>query len=117
MHLNSLNYILQSVASYLRTLLLSPSTIFFDPLSTIASIVIYPVIFLFLFLAVLVLYVASLLASHVLLGGSTRLPTDHSSTLQGFGRVMRAISNKWANGYSLINWVSSSTELRSAKSS
>ncbi|ORY74764.1 Alpha/Beta hydrolase protein [Leucosporidium creatinivorum] len=78
-----LNYILQSVASYLRTLFLSPSTIFFDPLSTIASIVIYPVIFLFLFLAVVFLWIASLL---------------------GLGRVMRAISNKWANGYSIINW-------------
>jgi hypothetical protein len=103
---------LQSVASYLRTLFLSPSTIFFDPLSTIASIIIYPVIFLFLFLAVVVLYVASLLVRWLGWGSTgCSMLADLVHGLQGFGRIMRALSNKWANGYSLINWVGTSTEL------
>lgn len=77
-------YVLKACAGWVRTLVLSPVDIFFDPTSVIASLIIYPVIFVFLGIAELFLRIFGLL------GGQ---------------HLLTYLGDKFADGYSIINWV------------
>lgn len=67
-----------------------PATIFLDPLSTLATLFVYPFIFVGLGIATVVLWALSTFGGNCLLEWA---------------------SNRWANGYSIINWVSTRARL------
>jgi hypothetical protein len=77
-------YILKGVGEWLRTLILSPVSIILDPLNVICSLIIYPVIVFFLGAAELALRIFNMLGGQYLLS---------------------YLGNKYADGYSIINWV------------
>ncbi|GAA5920844.1 hypothetical protein JCM3775_003977 [Rhodotorula graminis] len=71
------SFLVTSLRTYLWTLVVSPASILFDPLSTLATLVLYPIIAAGLAVLVATLYLFSLL------GG---------------------LSAKYANGWSIVNW-------------
>ncbi|SCV69560.1 BQ2448_2580 [Microbotryum intermedium] len=79
------HYVAGNTIAFVRTLIVAPASILFDPLSTIATLIIYPVIYTFLFLAIFGLYLTSSI------GGSA---------------VISYISRRFADGYSVVNWPS-----------
>ncbi|KAL8277885.1 hypothetical protein RQP46_009704 [Phenoliferia psychrophenolica] len=79
-----LRFALHGVTNYLTTLVLAPSSIFGDPLSTFASLVIYPVIFTGLLIVAITFWVAS-----------------HT----GGGLLVRWIQRTFMGGYSAPNWL------------
>ncbi|GAA5968429.1 hypothetical protein JCM11641_007633 [Rhodosporidiobolus odoratus] len=76
-------FVWQTLAGWGWTLVLTPGTVFADPLGTAAALIVYPVVWTFLGLAVFVFWLASLV------GG------------QG---IIEWIGNEYANGYSMVNW-------------
>ncbi|GAA5874114.1 hypothetical protein JCM1840_000355 [Sporobolomyces johnsonii] len=76
-------YLLRTLTAWFWTLLTSPASILLDPLSTFASLIIYPVVWIGLGYAVGVFWLASLL---------------------GGGKLIDWAGRKWANGYSMVNW-------------
>ncbi|GAA5848915.1 hypothetical protein JCM9279_004664 [Rhodotorula babjevae] len=72
-----------SVRTYLWTLVVSPASVLFDPLSTAATLILYPIIAVGLAFLVAVLYLFSLL---------------------GGRRIVNSLSNKYADGWSIVNW-------------
>ncbi|GAA5904376.1 hypothetical protein JCM5296_005272 [Sporobolomyces johnsonii] len=81
--LSFVSYLLRTVTAWFWTLLTSPASILLDPLSTFASLIIYPVVWIGLGYAVGVFWIASLL---------------------GGGKLIDWAGRKWANGYSMVNW-------------
>ncbi|KAM0746360.1 alpha/beta-hydrolase [Meredithblackwellia eburnea MCA 4105] len=77
-----LRFTIHGVLNFLSTLFLSPATLLFDPLSSFASCIIYPVIFLGLIIVCTVLWLGSIL------GGSS---------------IVRLISKIWFNNYNAPN--------------
>ncbi|GAA6052174.1 hypothetical protein JCM3770_001255 [Rhodotorula araucariae] len=76
-------YVVKNIRTFVWTLAVAPASFFTDPLSTVATLIIYPVITVGLGVAVAVLYFGSLL---------------------GLGRVFKRLGNRYANGWSLVNW-------------
>ncbi|BGP51022.1 hypothetical protein JCM10450v2_006948 [Rhodotorula kratochvilovae] len=76
-------YVAKNVRTFLWTLVVSPASIVTDPLSTTATLVVYPVVTTILLGAVVGLYLFSLL------GGK---------------RVVDWLSNRYAGGWSVVNW-------------
>ncbi|GAA5927963.1 hypothetical protein JCM1841_005063 [Sporobolomyces salmonicolor] len=81
--LSFVSYLLSTVTAWFWTLLTSPASILLDPLSTCASLIIYPFVWVALAYAVGVFWLASLF---------------------GGGKIIDWVSKKWANGYSMVNW-------------
>ncbi|KAM0746359.1 alpha/beta-hydrolase [Meredithblackwellia eburnea MCA 4105] len=77
-----LRFSIHGVLNFLSTLFLSPATILFDPLSTFASGVIYPVIFIGLLIVATVFWIATLF------GGKT---------------IAKLVSKLWFNKYNAPN--------------
>ncbi|GAA5900350.1 hypothetical protein JCM8208_005335 [Rhodotorula glutinis] len=78
-----LSFLVSSGRTYLWTLVVSPASVLFDPLSTIATLILFPVITAGLAVLVAVLYLFSLL---------------------GGRRIVNSLSNKYADGWSIVNW-------------
>ncbi|GAA5948289.1 hypothetical protein JCM3765_001353 [Sporobolomyces pararoseus] len=76
-------YLWNTLTSWIWTFFTSPASILLDPLSTIAALVIYPFVWFGLAVFVLVFWVAGLL---------------------GGGKLIDWISNKFAKGYSMVQW-------------
>ncbi|GAA6018068.1 hypothetical protein JCM10207_006070 [Rhodosporidiobolus poonsookiae] len=76
-------FLYKNIVQWLFTLALAPATAFTDPTGTVAALTIYPLVWSGLFVAVAVFWVAGLL------GGQ---------------KIITWMSNKWANGYSIVNW-------------
>jgi len=83
-----LSFLVGGARAYLWTLVVSPASVLFDPLSTLATLVLYPLIALGLAALVAALYIFSLV---------------------GGGRVVDWLSSTYANGWSIVNWVRSFT--------
>jgi len=81
------SFLVASVRTYLWTLVVSPASVLFDPLSTIATLVLYPVIAAGLAVLVAALYLFSLV---------------------GGRRIVNSLSAKYADGWSIVNWVRAS---------
>ncbi|GAA5873862.1 hypothetical protein JCM3774_000706 [Rhodotorula dairenensis] len=78
-------FLLRSLRNFVWTLVFSPATIFIDPIGTLASLVIFPVVNMGVALCCVVFW----------LGGKL-----------GLNRVIDWVSDKWAQGYSMPNWPS-----------
>lgn len=94
------------MVQYVSAFALAPATFVLDPLSTFATIVVYPVVFLFLCAAVVASYILRAVVSR-----DRRASAEPSSLLirtgsQGFGKWMTKASKEYSQGYSVINWVS-----------
>lgn len=79
-------YLLRGLREYARTLLLSPATVFSDPLSTILTLLAFPAAALALALLMLFFWLAGIL---------------------GGRQIVNWISRNYANGLSTANWVRS----------
>lgn len=77
-------YIWNTLTSWVWTFITSPASILIDPLSTTAALVIYPVVWLGLGLATFVFWLAG---------------------ISGGGQIIENIAEKYAKGYSMVNWV------------
>lgn len=80
-------FLVQGVLQWLSAFIFSPATAFTDPLNTFATLIVYPVINIALGILVAVLWVGSRL---------------------GGGWVIQLISDNYADGYSMANWVRAS---------
>ncbi|GAA6036319.1 hypothetical protein JCM8097_001663 [Rhodosporidiobolus ruineniae] len=69
--------------TWFRQLVLAPATIFSDPFSTVAALVVYPVVWFALFVAMLIWIALRLL---------------------GGRKIIEAVSRNWAAGLSIPNW-------------
>ncbi|GAA5992233.1 hypothetical protein JCM10908_001831 [Rhodotorula pacifica] len=78
-------FLLRTVRNFFWTLVLSPATIFIDPLGTLASLIIFPVVNVGVALCCVVFW----------LGGKI-----------GLNKIIDWASDKWAQGYSMPNWPS-----------
>ncbi|KAK4052704.1 hypothetical protein OIV83_001991 [Microbotryomycetes sp. JL201] len=76
-------FIFKNVASWIKTLILAPATIFLDPLSTGMALVVWPFVFFGLFIETLVLRVV------MSIGGRW---------------AIHQISETWCERYSVVNW-------------
>jgi hypothetical protein len=79
-------YLWNTLTSWVWTFVTSPASILLDPLSTLTALVVYPVVWIGLGIATFVFWIAS---------------------LSGGGKLIESFSEKFANGYSMVNWVSS----------
>jgi CBS domain containing-hemolysin-like protein len=78
-------YLWNTVTSWIWTFVTSPASILLDPLSTLTALVVYPVVWFGLAIATFVFWIAG---------------------LSGGGKIIRDIAEKFANGYSMVNWAS-----------
>ncbi|GAA5879905.1 hypothetical protein JCM16303_004392 [Sporobolomyces ruberrimus] len=76
-------YLWNTVTSWIWTFVTSPASILLDPLSTLTALVVYPVVWFGLAIATFVFWIAG---------------------LSGGGKIIRDIADKYANGYSMVNW-------------
>ena len=83
-------YLLRSLRNFVWTLVFSPATVFLDPVGTFAGLIITPVVAVGVALCCVVFWV----------GGKI-----------GLDKVIDWASDKWADGYSMPNWVSLSVLL------
>lgn len=81
-------FVVRATQTTVLALLLQPLLVLSDPLSFFFAAVAYPVIFVTLAATVVVLRLGYWL---------------------GLGKVIERLSNKYANGYSAVNWVSRSS--------
>lgn len=77
-------FLFRSLRNFVWTLVLSPATIFIDPIGTIAALITFSVVNIGVALCCVVFW----------LGGKL-----------GLNRVIDRASDKWAQGYSMPNWV------------
>ncbi|KAK4057505.1 hypothetical protein OIO90_001574 [Microbotryomycetes sp. JL221] len=78
-----IRFVLSNIAIWIKTLILSPATIFNDPLSTMVALIVWPVVFVGLFFETIALKVI---------------------TSMGGQFVIDWISKTFCQGYSLVNW-------------
>lgn len=78
-------YIWNTLTSWVWTFVTSPASILLDPLSTLTALVVYPVVWFGLGVATFVFWLAG---------------------LSGGGKLIQFISDKYAKGLSMVNWVS-----------
>ena len=83
-------YLLRSLRNFVWTLVFSPATVFLDPVGAFAGLIITPVVAVGVALCCVVFWV----------GGKI-----------GLDKVIDWASDKWADGYSMPNWVSLSVPL------
>ncbi|GAA6023264.1 hypothetical protein JCM11491_003891 [Sporobolomyces phaffii] len=76
-------YLWNTLTAWVWTFVTSPASILLDPLSTFAALVVYPVVWLGLGVATFVFWIAG---------------------LSGGGKLIQAVADKFANGYSMVNW-------------
>lgn len=81
-------FLVKGTLNWLSAFIFSPATAFTDPVNTSATLIVYPVINIVLGVLVAVLYVGSKL---------------------GGGWVIQLISDNYADGYSMANWVRASS--------
>lgn len=81
-------FLVQGTLNWLSAFIFSPATAFTDPVNTFATLIIYPVINLVLGVLVAVLYIGSKF---------------------GGGYLIQIISDNYADGYSMANWVRASS--------
>ena len=78
-------YMWNTLISWIWTFITSPASILIDPLSTTAALIIYPVVWIGLAIFTAIFWLAG---------------------ISGGGKIIESISEKFANGYSMVNWVS-----------
>ncbi|GAA6059225.1 hypothetical protein JCM10212_006618 [Sporobolomyces blumeae] len=76
-------YLWNTLTAWVWTLVTSPAAILLDPLSTIAALVVYPVVWIGLAFATFVFWFAGIF---------------------GGGKLIDWVSVRFANGYSMVNW-------------
>ncbi|KAI5478113.1 lipase, class 3 [Pseudohyphozyma bogoriensis] len=82
--LSLVNYVFKALHSLLNLLVFSPQSILGDPVSTIATFIIYPVIVVALSIFVVVFWISGKL---------------------GGGKIIEWLGRKWGGGYSVVNWL------------
>jgi hypothetical protein len=78
-------YLWNTLTSWIWTFVTSPASILLDPLSTLTALIVYPVVWIGLGVATFVFWIAG---------------------LSGGGKLIELVSDKFAKGYSVVNWVS-----------
>ena len=78
-------YLLRSLRNFVWTLVFSPATVFLDPVGTCVGLIITPIVNVGVAICCMVFWI----------GGKL-----------GLDKVIDWVSDKWADGYSMPNWVS-----------